>query len=217
MYTNEDRQSYPHIHVLFGDKVPVDLGFDTGGDEFIALNEASMRDLCQKNVCMIAERGFGSHMMSELGAASSDSIFRIRIPSLTIGSAQFDNAVLETHKQGMLRIGAQLLNYGTVTLDFIHSKFYFDAGRSNNDLGNKQWPFSPTITNGKLLIGVVWGEMNTRMKPGEQILAIDTVSFPTIDPCTWLGNNYLPDGKNKVRLTIRSENTAPREIDVVKE
>jgi len=70
-----------------------------------------------------------------------------------INGVGFDNVITETAKSNNSRIGTRLLEYGMVTMDFIHHLFYFDAVRSANDLKEELWPVKPVIEQGKLVVG----------------------------------------------------------------
>jgi hypothetical protein len=217
MGTNRDQQSYPHINVVFrSDKINinVDLGFDTGGNEFLALSDDYARQVIQQyHVCSIVQRGFGSDKISEFGAAASDSTYRVLVPRFTVAQAMFDSLVTETQKQGISRIGRKLLDYGSVTLDFIHGKFYFEPTSADNHLSEPLWPFNPIIIDNKLWVGVVW-DASAALKPGEQIVGIGAVGLPAIDACTWFGGKYL-DGLQEVVLKV-GNGDAVREVRVVK-
>ncbi len=217
MIVNRGPQSYPFINIQFRSKqgkAAIELGFDTGGDEFISLPEDYLDQIAQAHVYEIAERGFGTHNYSEFGLAEPDTLLRVRVPRLTIADASFSNLITETHKQGLARMGARVLNYGRVTLDFIHSKFYFEATRPANDLNEGEWPLYPAIVNNKVLVGVVWDSMKERIKVGEQIVAIGNKSLPLMDICDWINNDYMPADKKELMLTIKGEDGSTREVKI---
>lgn len=85
------------------------------------------------------------------GLQKNDNTYLLKINFLKIGDARFDNVITETDKNGVSRIGAKLLEYGAITLDFIHRRFYFEVINDKNDLNEKHWPFRPVIRIPKFL------------------------------------------------------------------
>ena len=125
--------------------------------------------------------------------------------------------ILETDKNGIPRIGSKLLNYGAVTLDFIHRKFYFDATNTENDLNEKQWPFRPVISNHKLLVGTVWEKLRDQIKPGQQIIAINEIAYDQVNLCDWIHAKSVFDDREKIILKIKDERGKIKTVQVMKE
>ncbi|TDX01553.1 retropepsin-like aspartic protease [Dinghuibacter silviterrae] len=214
-----DQQSSPFIQLIFkGTKrVFVYLGFDTGGDDFITMPGVLLNQIFPYKVCTIADRGIGSHLYSEFGLGKPDSTYRVLIPSLTLADVEFDNTTAEVLKVGMARIGARLLSYGSVTLDFIHHKFYFDPTRDKVDMTLPFWPVSPIIQNDQLFAGVVWGKMKDLIKPGEQIVAFGDVPTERTPLCAWLVHNPLDSVAGTVVVKIKGADGVVRDVSMTKE
>lgn len=219
LYTDEDKQSYPHIKVIFkgAKNVTVDLGFDTGGDEFITMPEDYLRQLFPYQVYVISDRGFGNRSYSEFGLGTPDSTYRVLVPSMLVADATFENTTAETIKEGMARVGARLLLYGSVTLDFIHHKFYFDPTQDKVDMRQPLWPVSPVIKNDRLWVGVVWSKMKDLLKPGEQIVAFGNMPTAQTPFCTWLEHPPLEGPTGTVVVKVKGADGTIRDVSMTKE
>lgn len=219
LYSDEGPQSYPHIKVIFkGVKnVAVDLGFDTGGDDFITMPEDYLRQLSAYQVCVISDRGFGNRSHGEFGLGKPDSTYRVLVPSMLVADATFENATAETVKEGMPRLGARLLLYGSVTLDYIHHKFYFSPTQDKVDIRYSLWPLNPVIQNDHLFVGVVWSKMKDLLKPGEQIVGFGDVPTAQTPLCTWLMHSPLEDLTGTVVLKVKGVDGSIRDVSMTKE
>ncbi len=214
---NSYLQNFPSFKILIKDKVNVEFGFDTGDPGFLLLSENYMRQLNQFNVFEILSKGYGSHKVGAFGLQENEDTYRLKFNFLKIGDARFDNVITETDKNGLPRIGAKLLDYGAVTIDFIHRKFYFEATNVQIDLNEKQWPFRPVISDHKLLAGMVWGKLKDQIKQGQQIIAIDGITYDQVELCDWIHSKSVFDNKEKITLTIKDEGGKIKTVEIMKE
>jgi hypothetical protein len=153
MLTNTDGQSTPVLQINLNKKLNLTLPFDTGDNGFLRFSEDLMNRIAKNDVFKVIDKGYGASMFGVQGLQDNADKYLLKVPSLTIGSARFDNVITETNKGSIPGIGTKLLNYGTVTMDFIHGKFYFDAIDDIRDLNEKQWPFQPTLNGDKIVVG----------------------------------------------------------------
>lgn len=217
LITTIGAQSDPKIMVRFKDKIDVQLGFDTGDSNFLRIPEDYMNRLKKSGVYEIISKGFGANSISVMGAEKNADKYRLKIPFLNISDSRFENVFIETSKNAIPGIGAKLLEYGIVTLDFIHNKFYFDATNSSNDLNEKQWPFQPTVTGDKLVIGVVWEKAINQVKPGQQIIAVNDVDYSKINLCDMVNNKPILAGKETATITVKDELGNIKKLQISKE
>lgn len=217
LITSIGAQSDPKIMVRLKDKVNVQLGFDTGDSNFLRIPEDYMNQLKKSGVYEIISKGYGSNNIGIMGAEKNADKFRLKIPILNVSDCRFENVFIETNKNAIPGIGSKLLEYGTVTLDFIHHKFYFDATNSSNDLNEKQWPFQPTVTGDKLVIGVVWEKAINQVKPGQQIIAVNDIDYSKINLCDMVNNKPILAGKETATITVKDELDNIKKIQINKE
>lgn len=211
-------QSTPYVVVWLTGKKTLLAGFDTGDPEFLMMTESDMKRFSKINVYKKLSAGYGSGRRSVLGLQKPDSTYRLKFPLLHIGGCEFNNVITETNKIAATRIGTKMLDYGTVTLDFIHHAFYFEPDSDKINLDSKCWSLQPVVSGDKLVAGVVWGSLKDHVKTGEQILAIDGVSYEKVTLCDILSaKSSLLKDKQKAVITIKGENGEIRKVEIVKE
>ncbi|GAA3992711.1 retropepsin-like aspartic protease [Mucilaginibacter dorajii] len=211
-------QSDPVITVKLNNKVNLYLEFDSGDNAFLRMTEDIMNQLTKYNAYEVLSKGYGANQFGVMGLQQNAEKYLIKIPSLKIGLARFDNTITSTNKVSNPAIGSKLFDYGTVTLDFMHGRFYFDATNEVNDLNAKQWPFEPAIIGDKLVVGVVFEKAMTLVKPEQQIIAIDDKDFSTVDFCYMLNNGrYILGAKESATFTIKDAQGNVKKIEVKKE
>lgn len=210
-------QSNPRIKVQLAGNSDMVLGFDTGDNGFLRLSESFMQQLKKFKVFEQVAMGYGANSIGSFGYEKNNEKYLLKFPFLKIGDTRFSNVYTATTKGGIPGIGTKLLNYGVVTLDYIHHQFYFAAANPKIDLYEKQWPFQPSITGNKLTIGVVWEKGKKLVQLGEQIVTIDEVSYETVNLCDFLNHTPVLAGKEQATFTIKNARGNVREIKVIKE
>ncbi|MFA6247953.1 MAG: retropepsin-like aspartic protease [Mucilaginibacter sp.] len=214
---NKNQQSDPQIKILLNNKVSLTLGFDTGDNGFLRFSDDLMQQLAKYKSYDVASKGFGATTIGEIGLQASADKYLLKIPFINIGSARFDNLVTETNKGGIPGIGTKLLDYGDVTLDFINGKFYFDAKNDANAPDNKQWPFQPTFADGKLIVGLVWQKGMGKVKPGEQIMAVDGKDLSNLTLCQLMDGGPILGDKQTAVVTLKATDGQERKLKIDKE
>jgi len=215
---NLNESSNPFIKITLG-KVDIMVLFDSGANGFFALSNNMM------NKIMIGEKskpfetlatGFGANTLGIFGAEKNTERYRLKIPILQINNSKFENVIIETSSTIQSNIGAALLNYGIVTIDYLDKKFYIVPYENIVKSENKKWPISPTFINGKLAVGVIWGKLKDQINIGDQIVAIDSTNFEKVDMCNYFSISKLKD-KDKAILTIKDKNGSIKQIEIFKE
>jgi hypothetical protein len=218
LFTNSDgnRQSKPVINLKLGNKVIVQLDFDTGDNDFLRCTDRLMAWLRPYEVYKIVGKGYGATSIGGYGLQAEADKYLLNFSFLTLGNARFEHFISETQRDGTSAIGTGILNYGDVTLDFINHRFYFKARQKRFDLNKKQWPFQPTIKDDKLVIGLVWEKGMNLVKPGEQIISVDGKDYTHVDFCELLNAPPILSGKDSAILTIRDDQGQKRNVKIVK-
>lgn len=217
----KDKQSSPFFILEVANGVNGDYFIDTGDAGFLALSNTYMDIFKSHNACQVLATGYGSNSFGENGAENSNVKHRVLFPSIKLSNATFKNVKAETvfnnAGSGNNSVGVRLLDYGTLTLDYIHGKLYFDPFTTETDLAEKSWALSPTYSEGKLVIGVVWDALKETVKPGMQITAIDGVSCEQVELCNLITQKSLLQGREKAMLTIKDEKGNLKQLPIVKE
>jgi predicted aspartyl protease len=219
--THKDKQSSPFFILEVAKGVTGDYFIDTGDSGFLSLSNTYMDIFKSHNACEILATGYGSNSFGENGAENNNVKHRVVFPAIKLGNAVFKNVKAETvfsnNGSGNNSIGVKLLDYGILTLDYINGKLYFDPFTPDADLAEKSWSLSPTYSDGKLLVGVVWDKLKDKVKPGQQIIAIDGVSCEHVEVCSLLTQKSLLQGREQATLTIKDEKGNLSQLIIVKE
>ncbi|MES2061731.1 MAG: retropepsin-like aspartic protease [Bacteroidota bacterium] len=217
MLTDNNDQSTPFIQVRLKNKLTLNLPFDTGDNGFLRLSEDLMTEIADSNVYKTIDSGYGASTEGAEGLQPNAEKYLLKFPLLSVAMARFTNVFTETNKNGIPGIGARLLDYGTVTMDFINGKFYFDAKAESNDMDEKRWPFEPVFKDEKLIVGLVWKEANKEVKPGQQIISIDNKDCTKISICDLLNNGPVLAGKEQATLVIKNKKGEEKKIRITKQ
>ncbi|SDE57634.1 Aspartyl protease [Mucilaginibacter pineti] len=210
-------QSDPKIKVILGNNSDMTLGFDTGDNGFLRIPEYYMTGLKKSNVFKLLAKGYGASQVGTSGLEKNNEKYMLTFPVFNVGDVKFKNVIVATSKNNIPGIGAKLLDYGIVTLDFINSKFYFDATTQSLDLNEKQWPFQPGFAGNQLTVGVVWEKGQKLVKLGEQIIDIDGTPFTSVDLCYLINKKAILQGKEKATVTVKSATGELRKVEMQKE
>jgi hypothetical protein len=216
MVTNTSYQSNPIIKVVLKDDITLNLGFDTGDNEFLRISEDMISQLPDSGAYQTLAKGYGANTIGGLGLQQSAEKYLLRFPEMKIGNSLFNNIIIETNKSGTSAIGSKILKYGIVTLDFIHCRFYFNSAKKKNEVKEKQWPFVPTVINDRLAIGVVWDKYKNEVKPGQQIVAIDDVDYSRVTLCDMLNRSHILAGKETANITVKDDQGNLQKIQISK-
>jgi hypothetical protein len=219
LVTNIGMASSPFVDILMKGKrnVTINIEFDTGDKSFIRIEDKLISTLSKYAVFDTVATGYGADYIGQSGLQDAGTKYMFKMPATVIGNASFNNLVVESNKAAEPALGSRLLDYGTVTMDYIHGKFYFDANTPDVDLGEKQWPFRPVVAGDKLVVGVVFQKAIGQLTQGDQIMAIDDVDYSVPVLCDLINGKPLLLGKETAILTIKDSHGNIKKVTVNKE
>ena len=127
----------------------------------------------------------GSYTLGIHGRAKEEGQYKVRILQMDIAGSMISNVTANSTVGSNSRIGAEILKYGKVTLDYHNGRFYFEPYKDKGlDLSEKSWPVEPAIQDGKMVIGIVWDHSyGDRIKTGDIILKMGNTNYENIDIC----------------------------------
>lgn len=210
-------QSDPMIQIVMRNNLKLNIPFDTGDDSFFRIDEKSITDLKPYALFDTLAKGYGADQLSFGGLQSAANKFLFKIAPFTVGDGLFNNVTVVSNKDAIPAMGSKLLDYGVVTLDYINSKFYFDAYNKVNDVTEKHWPVQPTFANNKFVIGLVWERAKDQLKQGEQILAINDKDYSNATLCELIAAGPALHDVDKATLTIKNAEGQIRKVVITKE
>jgi len=204
-----ERNRLPLINVNFSndnDTVTEPVLFDTGADYLYRMERDNLPVFLEQGVVQDTVKSTGSSSIGIFGNAETEATYRAKIPKMEINGAVFKGLQVETIGNQNSMIGSRLFDFGVVTFDYIHSLFYFEPFNEVNEVNEKLFPITPTINDGKLVVGVIWDvSLENQISVGDQILSIDNVDYtnPVICDLVVKGVKF----KDKDQITLRIKNT----------
>ena len=215
-------QSLPYLWVELKGKESKEerILIDTGSDGFYSTSLNNYEKVFNKKEIF--------HQVGEDEGASSlgfmaDKVikhknYKLLLPSLTINNAEFQNVISKTIKSHNSLIGAKLLDYGIMTIDYLHKKFYFEPyAKGIINVEEPEFGFDNTLKDGKLVIGLVWDkDLKSKIKYGDEILSVNGIGVNESVICDLFTNATLKN-QDSLTLKIKPENGNPFELKVKKE
>ncbi|MDX2133353.1 MAG: retropepsin-like aspartic protease [Saprospiraceae bacterium] len=213
-------QSSPYIWIKLKNRKKAKelLLFDSGMQGLYDLALAHLGTFQKYNIFEALGKSSGSNAMSLHGMAKDTTMYRLRLPIMEINGHKLLNIATETTLDNSSRIGAGLLQYGIVTVDYKNKKFYFNPyAAKETDASEKQFAVSLVPKNNKLHIGAVWDtELNTKISVGDQVIAIDGINYENVNICDLMLKPVLKD-KDKIVLTTRDNSGENTETTIERE
>ncbi|NAS31486.1 hypothetical protein GTQ40_10920 [Flavobacteriaceae bacterium R38] len=213
-------QASPYIWVnLNGEqKSREQVLFDTGMSGFYDLSkEHHNKYFKENNIYTVLAEGEGTSSISFFGNADETIQYRIQIPEIKIGNALLQNATIQTTDDNNSRIGAELLEYGSVTIDFKKRKFYFDPFQKSINIKEKLLGFSPTVIDNKLVIGIVWdNELKTKISHGDEIIKINGKDIQSIEVCDFITKASIFDTSDSFEIVLKDKEEKLKTIHIEK-
>lgn len=208
-------QSSPYIWIgLKGSgKASEQVLLDTGAEGLYDLSVNSFKKLNELQVFNHIDSAQGYKGVGLFGVSEPSSHYRVQLSSIDFLGAEFENVISISTAAVTSRIGADLFSYGKATLNFKQKKFYFEGFEKRVDLQEEVWPFSPTIKNGEVVVGIVWDdELSTRLKFGTRIIKINDLEINSLDICDLLVKTSPLKDHDELRIIVKDASDKNREI-----
>ena len=178
-----DRQSSPYIKFgVTGDENKYFL-FDSGSDDFVNISLGYFKKLQKYHQPFdIKKTGYGNGIMGLFGTGKQGKVYRLKLDSLHFGHTIIKDPVVEVTNTSD-KLGAELLEYGTLTLDYRNEKFYFFSEEQILPFEEEQEPelgFRPVLRQDTLRVGLVWEHSlvdSLGLEPGNEIIRINKYHF----------------------------------------
>ena len=212
-------QSSPYLWIsLKGEgKAKEQVLFDTGAQGFYDLSFQSFQTLNGLKVFDKVETANGYKGLGLFGVAEPTLHYRVLVPEISLLGATFENIVSISTTAVKSRIGADILKYGKVTLDYKHQKFYFEPFENRVDLSEELWGLSPTMKESSLVVGLVWeDELAKRVQYGDKILQINEIKVGDMELCDLLIKELPFKNKTNVKITLQDSIGQQQSFDLKK-
>lgn len=203
-------QSSPYLWITIQNKRKrkVQVLFDSGANSFLSLSLRHFNAFNKRRIPYeILSTAKGNSNIGLHGLANDTSIFRLKSHNLLLNQSVFTNVSFETTMSNSSKIGVELIEYGVVSIDYIHKKFYFEPFfAEKKDLNMKFFPVSPMVKGKKYVIGIVWNEeLKNKINVGDQIIAINNQDYENIAICDILKQSSTFPEKDEMSITLKNE------------
>lgn len=214
-------QSSPYIWIqLEGEgKASEYVLFDTGMNGFYDMSLDNYDKLKDLGVFEESESGTGKKSVGLFNDTDSRTHYRTTIPKISIGSHDFRNIKTVTMTADRSRIGSEILEYGKVTIDYKHEKFYFQPFEESPDLSEKSLGISSTIRDGEVVVGIVWSEdLDKKLNYGDKILSVNGTDIIEAGPCNFVSQPSPFDSEGTYHVRFLDVETGEEfELEMLKE
>jgi Aspartyl protease len=207
------RQSTPIIEIIPFSKAKEQVFIDTGDDGFYSMSLRSFQFFMEKtklkNYLLTHAKGASTSGLHGLEQDTTKHL--LRFDSLKISNLYFSNVNVMTQTNPNSRIGAEILKYGKLTIDYLHKKFYFQSFENTHFIrfqpeSSSNLGFSLKNEGNLLKVGAVFENSDAfqkGIKAGFIIEKIDDYEVKNKTVCELLLDlSTLFDGKEKVNFVF---------------
>ena len=183
--------------------------FDSGQDAFLTYSISTHNQTKGSSVVDKIAESEGSFTFGIHGQHEQQMHLLLSIPEFVVNKASFYDVVTSTTHARFSRIGAKLLEYGTVTLDYKKKHFYFNPYENidTSDLSKRTWDIRHTMQNNKLVVGIIWDKaLESQVNLGDEVLSINGIDFQSMGKCE-LFRFEIPDSEIRI-FELRDINTS---------
>ncbi len=182
--------------------------FDSGSDGFISISMSNLKYSDSLGLApKILAKSLGSNTLGMHGAANNSTTYLLDLPAFSIINSVFINGTAISTTGNSSVIGAQLLKYGTVTIDYINKRICFEPNTTEKlpiNVSKKLWAIDPTFYGDTLVVGQIWDDkLRKEIKIGDRILSINNINTEKINLCDWISGSLF---ENIEKGTFKIEN-----------
>jgi hypothetical protein len=147
----------PYFTVYPTDGLEETAYFDTGNTSFYAMTNRTYRFMKEKGFKIdVIDSGYGKTTLGALGNEDNNLSLRLKLKDFMLGNLSIKNVETELYQDVNSSMGADLLNYGTLILDYISNHITFIPYTEPVVVEADRHPFSLITENGVVKIGRVW-------------------------------------------------------------
>ena len=190
---------------------------DTGDDGLYDIPKNHYDGLADENIFEVLGESEGASGIGAFGADSKHDHYKLLLPSLIIGGVKLNNVITETTDDHNSKIGAELLHYGILTIDFINERLYFSADTSDKNASKPFFGFSRTLKNDKPIVGFVWDDdLRDKIKYGDEIIAVDNLEMTKANFCEVINRIIASKANIAVKFKLKSDEGNIFDIEIEK-
>ncbi len=187
---------------------------DTGMDGLYDISNRNYKVFEKENIFNVIGESEGASSIGLFGDVPVNKHLRLHLPLLKINGLEIENCLTHTTNDNNSRIGAELLKFGVITIDYKNKRFYLNPKSERINIEEPKFNFSRTLKDGKLIVGFVWDkELKKKINYGDEILEINGKKLILCDLVT---NKLNPEKEKTIKLKIKPKEGEMFEIVVDK-
>ena len=143
---------------------------------YFSMNEKDYLLLAQIYAATVVHKGKGTLGAGLEGLAEPKHLKQVRLDKFTLGGKSFKNPTCLVASDVPTILGAEVLRYGIVTIDYPRGRFYFQPYKQSPvDLSKAApiWSVSILPARGKFEIATVWEPLIDRVDIGDEVIAVN--------------------------------------------
>ncbi len=202
-------QSSPFIWINFkGDNnAKEQVLIDTGMDGFYDMSNNNFKLFEKKSIIKIIDSSYGGASVGIFGLDKKTNQYRFLLSKIKISNTTFNNFITKSTHGKHSKIGAKILNYGDITIDYKNKRFYFNSFNESVDLKKKMLGFNPTMVDNKVVIGFVWDEeLKDLIDFGDEIIEVNNIKIQESDFCDLVLVKSVFKNNEKFNMLIKRKN-----------
>ena len=212
-------QSSPFIFIDIEGKVDArdQVMVDTGMDGFYDISHRSYDIFKTNDILKDLATATGGNIVSLLGNAQKTEQHRVLVPKFKVAGTSFIKLVTTTTSDNFSRIGTDMLKHGLVTIDFKNKRFYFDAKEEAIDVSKPLPEITPTVMNGRLIVGFVWDKkLRNKVAYGDEIIKIDDRNILEMNVCEFMLLKQEFEQKDTLHIVFKTKKGKNSKLTIVK-
>ena len=150
----------PFIQINPTKKIKEEVLFDTGNNIFYTMNFRSYEYIKKRTDINIIDKGYGTESIGAFGHETDTLNYMLQLNNFKVDKFTFKNVQAALSQNSNSSIGADILNYGSIILDYTNKKMTFSPYHSDFTVKDNHSPFSIVLDNGKIKVGLVWEKSN---------------------------------------------------------
>jgi len=198
------------------------IEFDSGSGDFYSPKTSDVEKALQKGATheILVFQGIFSFGVTMDNIQPTNRYIE-KVERFQIANTTFDNFYTQFSKVSAPRIGAAILKYGTVTLDYKNKWFYYQPYAINDVMDPFiTFGFDIAIEDGTYTVKYILKDSDAAiagLRPGTKILKIDGISTQNIpEDCNGYLNGYAFKNNDKIKLTYLDTKGTKKEIELTK-
>ncbi|WP_298757520.1 aspartyl protease family protein [uncultured Psychroserpens sp.] len=212
-------QSSPYVWIeLYGKEKGRELVLiDTGMGDLYDLSRENYDIFKSKAIFNAIGQSDGASSVSLFGEVPVNNQLRVHLPKLVINDFEIENCITHTTKDNNSKIGAELLNYGVMTIDYRNKRFYFKPKTETLDVSKPMSGYTSTFKNNTIVIGYVWDKaLQKRLNYGDQILAVNGEEITESKICDYITKASNTEELKQLTLKIKNKEGELLDVDITK-